>query len=96
VNLVGRGIAFDHDPHATALEVLPGLKLNTIDVLTLKHSLQPLFSRCVQGRIFNRSITTIAELTVIALPAKWTVDPNHCADVIRVVWDRGRRHVHQD
>ena len=93
---MGSGITLDHDPHAAALQMLPGLKLNAIDILALKHSLKPLVGRSIKGWIFNRGVTAIAKFTMVTLTAKWTVDPDHFVEIIRAVWDRGRHHVHQD
>ena len=93
---MGSGITLDHDPHTAALQMLPGLKLNTIDILALKHSLKPLLGWCIKGGIFNRGVTAIAKFTMVTLTTKWTVDPDHCVEINRAAWDRDRHHVHQD
>ena len=76
VNLVGRRVPLNDDPHPATLQMLPGLELNPIYVIALKDRFQPRLDRRIQLRVFNRRITAVSELAVVAFAAKRTVNPD--------------------
>tara|TARA_Y100000310_G_scaffold252295_1_gene258979 strand:+ start:504 stop:812 length:309 start_codon:yes stop_codon:yes gene_type:complete len=76
-NLVCAGVTLDDDPHATAMQVLPGFKLHAVDVVALEHSLDPVGGGGIERWIYDGGIAAIGELTMIAGAAERAGDSDH-------------------
>lgn len=74
-------VSFNYDPHTTSVEVLPGLELDTVDIVALEYCLEPRLGRCLESRILNRCIAPVTELAVIACAAERAGNSQHGRDL---------------
>ena len=81
MNFMGTGVSFNYDPHTTPVQVLPGFELDTVDIVALEYCLEPRLGRCLESRILNRRIATVAELAVVSCAAERAGNSQHGRDL---------------
>ena len=88
------GIPLDHYPHPAPLKVLPGLQLHSVEIFTLEYGFNPFRFRGIEGGVFDRRITPVAEFAMVPDAAERTGNPEH-DEPIRAIWGRDLRRAHQ-